>query len=398
MEITEWKDGVWNQVFLGVVGAPDDSTYPDPPFTTLETNPLSREKPYIFIENDEYFIQVPSAKANSRGITWSAGLTEGVTLPLSKFFIAKPSDTVDRINAALVNGTHLLFTPGVYRVAKSIVVRRANTIILGMGHATLVAVRGATPLVLRDRPGIIVSGVTFDAGSVESPVLLKVGHLVNSTIKSNSALNPITLHDIYFRVGGPAIGKANICLEINSNYVLVDHTWIWRADHGIENFDSSDGFDGDNVRWKTNIGRNGLVVNGNDVTITGLFVEHYQEYNVVWNGQRGRVFFFQNELPYDPPTQDDWKADDGTLGWAGYKVTSKVTNHQLIGGGVYCYNRNNPDIVTENGFEAPLNVPGIKVSRVYTRNLSGPGKIVSVLNGSGGTVDSLNKGPNYVAN
>jgi hypothetical protein len=42
----------------------------------------------------------------------------------------------------------------------------------------------------------------------------------------------------------------------------------------------------------------GVVVNGNDVTATGLFVEHFQEHNVIWNGERGRVCFFQNELSY----------------------------------------------------------------------------------------------------
>ena len=143
--------------------------------------------------------------------------------------------------AALISGKHLLLTPGVYRIRKSIIVRKANTVVLGLGHATLLAVNGAIPLVLRDRPGIIVSGITFDAGTVESPVLLQVGAR-NSTTRNTNSLNPTTLNDIYFRVGGPYVGKANICLEINSHNVLVDHTWIWRADHGIETFDSTNGF------------------------------------------------------------------------------------------------------------------------------------------------------------
>ena len=62
---------------------------------------------------------------------------------------------------------------------------------------------------------------------------------------------------------------------------------------------------------------------------------------------------YQNELPYDPPTQADWTTPDGTLGWAAYKVTDKVETHHLWGGGAYVYNRNNPDIVTEHGFEVP---------------------------------------------
>ena len=129
---------------------------------------------------------------------------------------------------------------------------------------------------------------------------------------------------------------------------------------------------------------------------TGLFVEHYQEHNVIWNGQRGRVYFFQNELPYDPPTQNDWMANDGTLGWAAYKVDDSVIEHELYGGGVYTYNRNNPAIITENGFETPANVTGIKIERIYTRNLSGPGSIISVINGVGDTADLQNEGPHYV--
>ena len=49
--------------------------------------------------------------------------------------------------------------------------------------------------------------------------------------------------------------------------------------------------------WTTNTGRNGVIINGDNVTATGLFVEHYQEYNVIWNGENGRNVFFQNELP-----------------------------------------------------------------------------------------------------
>ena len=53
---------------------------------------------------------------------------------------------------------------------------------------------------------------------------------------------------------------------------------------------------------------------------------------------------YQNELPYDPPSQADWTRPDGTLGWAGYKVADDVRRHQLYGGGVYVFNRNDPSI------------------------------------------------------
>ena len=222
-----------------------------------------------------------------------------------------------------------------------------------------------------------------------SDVLFQVGKTRGNrgSAKADPA-NPITLSDVYFRVGGPYVGKTDTALQIDSDHVLVDHTWVWRADHGVEGFDRNDGVFGDNERWRTNIGNQGVIVNGDDVTATGLFVEHFQKYNTTWNGERGRVYFYQNELPYDPPSQAEWIADDGTLGWAAYKVSDDVQEHLLWGGGVYVFNRNDPSIVTENGYEAPAN-PGISLNHLMTKNLSGPGTILSVINGIGGTVDGV---------
>ena len=389
-EVGVWTNPVWNQVFTGVVGAPDGAGYPDPPYTTLDTTPLSREKPYLYVDaNGDYHVRVPSAQRDSRGITWAEGMTPGRSIPIRDFFIADPTDSVQVINNQLARGKHLILTPGVYDVAKSISVKRPDTVVLGLGLATLDAVDGAIPLTIADKAGIIVAGVTIDAGPVESPVLLQVGKRNgNNGVPNTDPDNPVTLSDVYFRVGGPHIGKTDIALEVNSDHVLVDHTWVWRGDHGVEGFDPDAGVFGDDQRWVTNIGRNGAVINGDDVTATGLFVEHFQEYNTIWNGERGRVYLYQNELPYDPPTQADWTADDGTLGWAGYKVADDVETHELWGGGVYVFNRNNPDIVTENGYEVPV-TSGVELNRVMTKNLSGPGTINHVVNGVGDTVDGI---------
>ena len=45
-----WSNGVWNQACSGVPGAPDDAGYPNPPYTTLASTPLSREKPYLYVD------------------------------------------------------------------------------------------------------------------------------------------------------------------------------------------------------------------------------------------------------------------------------------------------------------------------------------------------------------
>jgi hypothetical protein len=378
-----WSNGVWNQVFAGVTGAPSEASFPNPPYTTLATTPVSREKPYLFLdERGKLGVRVPAAQRGTSGAAWPAGRT----IPLRDFFVATPSDSAKEIDRALARGQHLLLTPGIYDVDRSLSVKRAGTIVLGIGHATLTAVRGAVPLTVADVPGVVVAGVTLDAGTVESPVLLQVGE--RNGHHESRASDPTTLSDVYFRVGGPHVGKADTALEVNSDNVLIDHTWVWRADHGVE------GFSDDTERWNTNRGRNGVVVNGDDVTATGLFVEHFQEYNTVWNGEDGVTILYQNELPYDPPSQADWM-HDGVEGWAGYKVGDGVKRHRLYGGGVYVFNQNDPSIHTENGFEVPQ-TPGVQLHHVMTVNLSA-GTIDHVVNGVGEAADTTRIGsPVYI--
>nr|WP_246158535.1 adenylyl cyclase [Catellatospora sichuanensis] len=381
-QVDSWSNAVWNQVFSGVVGAPSDEAFPNPPYTTLDTTPVSREKPYLFVDaQGKYQVRVPSARFDTSGISWADGLTPGRTVPLSDFYVAKPGDSVAKINLALALGKNLLLTPGVYDIARSIEVWRPDTVVLGLGQATLTAVNGAVPLDIADVPGVIIAGVTVDAGLKESPVLLRVGRKHNLLRWSNPN-NPTTLSDVYFRVGGPHIGKTDTALQVNSDNVLIDHTWVWRGDHGVEGFT-------DTERWNTNTGRYGAVINGDNVNANGLFVEHFQKYNTVWNGERGRTILYQNELPYDPPTQADWMNGD-VEGYAGYKVGDHVRTHTLYGGGVYVFNQNNPSIHTENGFEVP-NRPGVQLHHIMTVNLSA-GTIDHVVNGLGDPADTTRIG------
>jgi hypothetical protein len=385
-EIGDWSNGVWNAVFSGVEGAPSDATFPNPPYTTLDATPVSREKPFLFLDGQGgWNVRVPSAQPSSRGLTWRDGPTPGRTIPLSEFFVARPTDSVREIDNQLARGRNLLLTPGVYDVPRSIAIKRADTVVLGLGHATLTAVDGAVPLTVADRPGVVIAGVTIDAGPVSSPVLLRVGtRNGNHGAKKRDPLDPTTISDVYFRVGGPHVGKADVSLEVNSDDVLIDNLWAWRADHGVPG----------SVGWEVNTGRNGVIVNGDDVTATGLFVEHYQQYNVIWNGERGRTVFFQNELPYDPPNQAAWQ-HDGILGWAAYKVAGNVRTHQLSGGGSYVFTNVDPTIHAAHGFEVPVRA-GVRLHHVMTVNL-GAGTIDHVVNDTGAPVDNSNTGqPSFV--
>ena len=375
-----WSNGVWNQVFSGVEGAPTTS-FPDPPYTTLDATPLSREKPYLYVnEAGKWSVFVPAAQKNSSGTTWADGSEPGTSISLSKFYIAKPGVSVKTINSKLAKGYHLILSPGVYDVKESIKVKRSNTVVLGLGLATLTAQKGATALTVANVGGVKLAGITIDAGSKTSKVLLKIGS--KGSKYKGSATNPTTLSDVFFRIGGPHIGKATVSLEVNSDRVLLDHLWVWRADHG------------EGWGWKVNTTKNGVVVNGDNVTATGLFVEHFHQYNTIWNGENGRVVFYQNELPYDAPNQAAWK-HGSTLGWAAYKVSNKVKKHELWGGGAYIYTNVNPDLHATRGFEVPVRA-GVKLHSLLTVNL-GAGTIDHVVNNTGDPVSNANTGaPSYV--
>ena len=370
--IGSWSNAVWNQVFSGVIGAPPQS-FPDPQYTTIATTPATQERPYLYIDAaGKYRVFVPNPTVDSVGTTWAAGPTAGTSIPLTDFFVARPGDKVKDINKALSKGKHLLLTPGVYDVNKSIEVKRANTIVLGLGIATLTSADGAIPLVVDDQPGVDIAGIMIDAGEEGSDTLLRICKPRGSNHRSDPA-NPVALQDVFFRIGGPHAGSATTSLEVYSDDVILDNIWAWRADHG------------QGVGWDVNTAPNGVVVNGDNVLATGLFVEHYQEYNLIWNGENGKTIFFQNELPYDAPNQAAWQ-HDGVLGWAGYKVADDVDTHELWGGGVYVYTNVDPTLHASSGFEVPVK-PGVRLHDIMTVNL-GAGTIDHVVNDTGAPVNS----------
>ncbi|WP_345761227.1 adenylyl cyclase [Diaminobutyricibacter sp. McL0608] len=387
--IGSWSNGVWNQVFSGVTGAPAQS-FPTPPYTTLATTPASREKPYLYVDaKGTYNVFVPAARTDSSGPTWTGGQTAGHSLPLSSFYLAKPTDSAKTIDKQLDRGKNLLLTPGVYNVDRSIRVDRPGTIVLGLGVATLTAVGGAMPLTVGDVPGVDIAGLMIDAGSVNSPALLQVGSGHGDRGDhdgkghgSGWSSQPTALQDVFFRVGGPHTGKATVSLVVNSSNVILDDIWAWRADHGT------------GVGWTVNTADTGVIVNGDNVTATGLFVEHYQKYNVIWNGENGTTIFFQNELPYDAPNQAAWQ-HNGVLGWAAYKVGDRVKSNQLWGGGSYIFTNVDPTLHATRGFEVPVK-PGVQLHDLLTVNL-GAGTLDHVVNDTGDAATTAAVGtPVYV--
>ncbi|WP_426593676.1 adenylyl cyclase [Cellulomonas sp. McL0617] len=393
--VAGWSNSVWNQVFSGVIGAPADDFGPGVPgpltnkYTTLPTTPASKEKPYLFVDaKGAYNVFVPSAQTNSSGASWANGPTPGKALPLSGFYVAKPGDSAVKINAELARGKNLLFTPGVYHVNRTINVLHPNTVVLGMGLATIVPDNGVIGIQTLDVPGVDIAGLIFDAGTVNSPALLQLGTKISKLDGLgkrqflSSASNPTAVQDVFFRIGGEHVGKATNSLVVNTNQTIVDHTWAWRADHG------------DGVGWTVNTADTGVLVNGNDVTATGLFSEHFQKYDVVWNGERGKTIFFQNEMPYDAPNQAAWQ-HDGILGYAAYKVNDKVKTHEAWGLGSYIYTNVDPTLHATQAFEVPV-TPGVTLHHLLTISLNGAGTIDHVVNGIGEAVTPTVQGPAVV--
>ena len=374
-----WSNGVWNMVFVGDAGAPATS-WPTAsgtsvqPYTTVANTPTIREKPFLTVDGSgNYDVFVPSLRSNVQGTSWSSGSEAGTSIPISQFYIAQAgTDNAATINAALNQGLSILFTPGVYALNGTIDVNNANTVLLGLGLATLQANTGQSAIQVADVDGVSVSGLLIESASNVTGALMQVGPAGSS---ANHSANPILLADLFFRIGGAVAGQVGQTLVINSNNVIGDDFWLWRADHGLAG----------TVGWAVNTATNGLIVNGQNCTVYGLAVEHFQQYQTQWNANGGSTYFYQSEEPYDVPAQSNWM--NGALdGYASYEVANTVTSHQAYGLGIYCYFDVNPSGVSlSEAIQAP-DIAGVNFTDMLTDSLGGVGTIDSIINGQGGAV------------
>jgi hypothetical protein len=377
-DIDGWSNGVWNQVFAGDVGAPPTNfTAAGGQYTTVPASPVTQEEPFLYQDADGNFkVFVPAVQHNSVGPAWGSGAEAGSSVSINKFFIATPSTPVLAIDVALALGKDLILTPGVYNLAAPILVSRPNTIVLGLGFATLIPQHGTPAMVVANVPGTKLSGLLFDAGPVNSPVLLQVGLVPGG----GSPADPTLLQDVFFRIGGAEAGSATDSLVVNNSDTILDDIWAWRADHGA------------GVGWTANVGDHGLIVNGNNVTAYGLFIEHYEQTEVIWRGQGGTDIFLQNEMPYDPPSQAAWMQDATTDGYPAFEVAPNVTTFTGYGMGSYSFFDLGIPIFASEAFQVP-DTPGVQLHDLLTIFLNattGSGGINSVINGVGGSSTAAN--------
>ncbi len=406
--------GLWdgvdiNMVFAGVTGELPGEWSASNRTTKLETTETIREKPFlVFDESKGYGVFLPALRHDASGHSWQDGATDGKFIGIDDFYIAFPEkDNAASINKALDQGKHILLTPGIYNVERPITIKNANTVFMGMGLATLqtLDVNTDTAMRISDVSGVNVSSLLIDSGLVTES-LIEIGE---EGADARHTDNPICLADMFFRSGGGRMFQYE-STEINRtmiiNDVLGDNFWLWRADHssyapddmhfawdddwnwqpGTDKMTSWDweyinAYDAEgNQRWENlgagglqrNKGRVGVEINGDYVSLYGLMVEHYTEYQTVWNGEYGFMCFYQSETPYEVPQQSDWMSHNGTVqGYASYKVADHVQNHTAHGIGVYYVNNTNQGVVIlDHGIEAPAN-PGIALHHMALARFAG---------------------------
>jgi hypothetical protein len=245
-------------------------------------------------------------------------------------------------------------------------------VVLGLGFPTLIPQDGNVSMQTASVPGIKLAGIIFDAGPSNSPALLRVGRS-RSAGGTHDGNDPTRVQDIFFRIGGAEPGQATNSLIVNADNAILDDVWAWRADHGA------------GAGWSSNRADHGVIVNGDNVKAYGLFVEHYQKYEVVWNGQHGEDVFFQNEMPYDPPSQSAWMSSPTTDGYAAFFVFPRVRSFQGYGMGSYSFFNQGIPIFATQAFQSPT-TQGVQFHDLLTVFLdkSGSGGIKSVINGVGG--------------
>ena len=371
-----WEGSVWNEVFAGCPNVPSgvcppNTKVPFDAFTDSGPVKMIAEKPYLVFDPKTagWSIFVPAVETNKNGPT--TNYSNGVKIPFSKVYVAWAEDSANTINKELDKGNHIVFTPGIYNLEKSITVNNSNTVLLGTGMATLISGNGQ-PCVAVDgkTEGVRVSGLLLQAGQKQSHTLLLWGSDGLPGI-TGSLTNPGVIQDVFGRVGGPDSTpvSTNSMIEINQDGVIIDNTWLWVADHGTK------------VGYGINTCKNGLIVNGNNVSAYALMSEHNDSDNVLWNGDNGFVSMYQSEFRYDLPKSAD------TEKIVSLRVSDNVNKFSGYGMGAYCFFPNEA-VVINNGFGAPIGKSGINMSNLVTVFLKGMdgSMITHVINGQGNSV------------
>lgn len=367
-----WDVGNWNMVFVGVKGAPPSHCGRggprDPPnaFTTVPHTPVIAEKPFVSITAAGKFkLNIPKLRFKVQGVDFDPGKQ----VDFKDVYVTRLNDTAASINAKLKQGLHVVISAGIYNLDEPLVLSTKGQVLLGIGLPSLHAATGKTLIKVGDVDGVRIAGILLEGGTIESPVLLEWG----SGSYAGKASDPGFLFDVFVRVGGrhecnngPQDAKAHTLMRINNGHVIGDDVWLWRADH-------TGGFL-QNVKNGACPVQVGLDVNGDDVTMYGLAVEHTLQDQVRWQGERGATYFFQSETPYDA---------NQTFGdnYVGYRVAPNIKQHKGYGLGVYHVFFDHP-VVMKTGIIVPKILESSIVAPLGVY-VNGQGKMLHILNDHG---------------
>ncbi|MCC2625584.1 MAG: ricin-type beta-trefoil lectin domain protein [Burkholderiales bacterium] len=376
-----YEGAIWNSVFLGTSVTnpasppqpyiqPKDNEWPNFPITNIKQSNISKEKPYLtctdscFSSPVVWKVEVPQTRWNSEGVDDFKTLPPKELDVSSQFIVVSADsgktdqagvttldkDAIKKINESLKAGLNLIIAPGVYNLDGGVIkITNDNTVVLGLGVPSLVCTNAEGCIQVTAKAGVDLAGFILDAGYNSTPSLLQVGPVQTSSSSGDSS-NPIFLHDIYFRIAEtqldtrlPSKERHTVAAAIiNTSYVVGDNLWIWRADHDKASLYQKQ--DLGKVKWSQDTAQYGLIVYGDNVTINGLAVEHFQDYQTVWYGENGLVNFYQSEMPYDAPDLLHWVCTDPKtqyvwirVGCASYVVDKDVKKHTANGLGIYTY-------------------------------------------------------------
>lgn len=349
--IGSWSGVGWNAVFVGVTS---DNSQPDLNRSTcgsmqdggqrvvVEKAPLVAEKPFISVDpqdSTKFNLNVPWHQYNRSGPDWQRGRVYG----FESVYVTQPTDTAAEINGKLLEGYHVVMSPGVYILDSPLRIFHDYQVLLCLGLSTLLSMEGhAAVTVDGGLQGVRIAGCILEAGQRKTDTLMQWG---NGT-KTNPAefRAPSFMHDLFARVGGPGFGgnigntaTADVMVRISADDVIGDDLWLWRADHYEHGTTLAHTVPKIGL---TRLGElpcdHGLVVTGNRVKMYALAVEHAQKDQVRWSGEDGETYFFQCEIPYGVNTEYAQK------GYVAYRVLDGVQRHDAWGIGAYSYFRDFP--------------------------------------------------------
>lgn len=279
--MSKWTGGAWSFVHLGCKGAPGNSCGHGAAHSNVGQTPIIAEKPYIIEDNNKYTLVVPGYEKNKSGYKWDGPEKE---VSFDHVYVASEHDSASTINNKLKSVDYVVFQPGNYKFSEPIRITKKNQVILGIGMPTLQSTHGNSVIEVGDVTGVRVAGLIMEPGSnTPGETLLKWG----TSASHGSESEPGVISDVFARVGGSNNSNSSQhqvkrMIQINSSHVIIDHTWLWRADHDV----------GGSVKYSRNYVASGLEVNGNNVKAYGLFVEHTLGDMVLWNGEDGEVYFY----------------------------------------------------------------------------------------------------------